>query len=134
MFHVRQSGIGHVRGILPTEANNDRGPSVGSSEDQAVLLPSHLHHNDRCFGSRSRVQQSRDDAIRERPLTKFERTRILGTRAKMIGEGSPALVDTEGLTDSLNIAEKELQEGKLNIIINRDGLQVELVSLTNFFK
>lgn len=52
----------------------------------------------------------------------------------MIGEGSPALVDTEGLTDSLNIAEKELQEGKLNIIINRDGLQVELVSLTNLFK
>ncbi len=52
-------------------------------------------------------------------LTKFERARILGVRAKQLSMNSPVLVDTENLTDHLKIAKKELDEGKMPLIIRR---------------
>lgn len=52
-------------------------------------------------------------------MTKYERARILGTRALQISMNSPIMVELEGLTDPLKIAEKELKEGKLSLIVRR---------------
>ena len=55
-----------------------------------------------------------------RYLTKYERARILGTRALQISKNAPILVDLEpGDTDPLKIAEKELQAKKIPFIIRR---------------
>ena len=43
-------------------------------------------------------------------LTRFERARIIGARALQISMGAPLLIETEGLTDPIDIALKELDE------------------------
>ena len=52
-------------------------------------------------------------------LTKYERSRVLGTRALQISMNAPVMVDLDGETDPLRIAEKELRERKIPIIIRR---------------
>ncbi|GMH80898.1 hypothetical protein TL16_g08740, partial [Triparma laevis f. inornata] len=52
-------------------------------------------------------------------LTKYERARILGTRALQISMNAPVLVSLDGETDPLKIAMKELRERKIPIIIRR---------------
>jgi DNA-directed RNA polymerases I, II, and III subunit RPABC2 len=63
-------------------------------------------------------------------LTKFEKARILGTRALQIrflflffkisfSMNAPVMVELQGETDPLEIAMKELREGKIPIIIRR---------------
>lgn len=52
-------------------------------------------------------------------LTKYERARVLGTRALQISMNAPVMVDLDGETDPLRIAEKELRERRIPIIIRR---------------
>ncbi|KAJ5618041.1 RNA polymerase subunit omega/K/RPABC2 [Penicillium hordei] len=52
-------------------------------------------------------------------LTKYERARVLGTRALQISMNAPVLVDLEGETDPLQIAMKELNQKKIPLIIRR---------------
>ncbi|CAL2032919.1 unnamed protein product [Caenorhabditis brenneri] len=43
-------------------------------------------------------------------MTKYERARVLGTRALQIAMGAPVMVELEGETDPLEIARKELKQ------------------------
>lgn len=53
-------------------------------------------------------------------MTKYERARILGTRAMQISKNAPVFVELEPHeTDPLLIAEKELREKKIPFIIRR---------------
>lgn len=53
-------------------------------------------------------------------LTKYEKARIIGTRALQISRNSPVLVDLgKDDTDPILIAEKELAERKIPFIIRR---------------
>ncbi len=52
-------------------------------------------------------------------LSKYEKVRVLGARAFQLSMGAPPLVDISGLNDAVSIAEKELREGKLPLIIRR---------------
>ncbi|OGE49549.1 hypothetical protein PENARI_c021G12562 [Penicillium arizonense] len=52
-------------------------------------------------------------------LTKYERARVLGTRALQISMNAPVLVDLEGETDPLQIAMKELNQKKIPLIVRR---------------
>eukprot|EP01125_Pyxidicula_operculata_P016406 TRINITY_DN5638_c0_g1_i1.p2 TRINITY_DN5638_c0_g1~~TRINITY_DN5638_c0_g1_i1.p2 ORF type:complete len:159 (+),score=56.88 TRINITY_DN5638_c0_g1_i1:926-1402(+) len=52
-------------------------------------------------------------------MTKYERARILGTRALQISMNAPIMVDLDGETDPLQIAMKELQARKIPLIIRR---------------
>eukprot|EP00736_Rhodelphis_marinus_P010731 Rmarinus@m.7844 len=52
-------------------------------------------------------------------MTKYERARILGTRALQISMNAPVMVDLEGETDPLQIARKELRARKIPIIVRR---------------
>lgn len=53
-------------------------------------------------------------------LTKFEKASALGSRASQIADGAIPLVKVNKLTNPLDIARKELKEGKLPIIIERE--------------
>jgi DNA-directed RNA polymerase I, II, and III subunit RPABC2 len=59
------------------------------------------------------------ERVTTRYLTKYERARVLGTRALQISMNAPVMVDLDGETDPLKIAEKELRERKIPIIIRR---------------
>jgi len=52
-------------------------------------------------------------------MTKYERTRIIGTRALQLSLNAPVLIDLKGETDPLKIAKRELQEKKIPIIVRR---------------
>mmetsp|Transcript_4401 Transcript_4401/g.7258 ORF Transcript_4401/g.7258 Transcript_4401/m.7258 type:complete len:130 (-) Transcript_4401:842-1231(-) len=57
--------------------------------------------------------------ITTRFMTKYERARILGTRALQISMNAPVTVPITGETDPLEIAMKELKEKKIPFTIRR---------------
>ncbi|XP_019877840.1 DNA-directed RNA polymerases I, II, and III subunit RPABC2-like [Aethina tumida] len=61
----------------------------------------------------------KDKRISTKYMTKYERARVLGTRALQIAMCAPIMVELEGETDPLQIAMKELKERKIPIIIRR---------------
>jgi len=52
-------------------------------------------------------------------MTKYERARIIGSRALQISLNAPVMVDTEGDTDPMSIAERELNAKLVPFIIRR---------------
>lgn len=52
-------------------------------------------------------------------MTKYERARVLGTRALQISMNAPVMVELEGETDPLQIAMKELKAKKIPIVVRR---------------
>ncbi|GFT10221.1 DNA-directed RNA polymerases I, II, and III subunit RPABC2 [Nephila pilipes] len=52
-------------------------------------------------------------------MTKYERARVLGTRALQIAMNAPVMVELDGETDPLHLAMKELKVRKIPIIIRR---------------
>ncbi|ETO27671.1 hypothetical protein RFI_09461 [Reticulomyxa filosa] len=59
-------------------------------------------------------------------MTKYEKARILGTRALQISMGAPVMVEIQGETDPLEIAAKELREKKIPMIIRLESSRVEI--------
>lgn len=53
------------------------------------------------------------------PITKYEKARIIGVRATHIANGSKICTDIGNLTDPLQIAMKEFDEGTIPISIKR---------------
>jgi DNA-directed RNA polymerase I, II, and III subunit RPABC2 len=52
-------------------------------------------------------------------MTKYERARIIGSRALQISLNAPVMVDTEGETDPMAIAERELNAKLVPFIVRR---------------
>ncbi|XP_005861111.1 PREDICTED: DNA-directed RNA polymerases I, II, and III subunit RPABC2 [Myotis brandtii] len=67
-------------------------------------------------GERPQANQKR---ITTPYMTKYERARVLGTRALQISMCAPVMVELGGETDPLLIAMKELKARKIPIIIRR---------------
>ena len=62
-------------------------------------------------------------------LTKYERARVLGTRALQLSNGAQPMVKVDGITDVMDIAKKELMEYKLPFIVRRkfpDGSYIDI--------
>lgn len=60
-----------------------------------------------------------EDRITSNVLNRFDRAKAIGIRAQQIADGDEYFTDPEGLTAPIDIAEKELNEGKCPIIIER---------------
>ena len=52
-------------------------------------------------------------------MTKYERARVLGTRALQISMNAPVLIPIDNETDPLEIALKELKAQKIPLVIRR---------------
>ena len=63
---------------------------------------------------------SRDKRVTTPYMTKYERARVLGTRALQISMCAPIMVEIENETDPLEIAKKELKEKKIPFVIQRN--------------
>ncbi len=62
-------------------------------------------------------------------ITKYEKARVIGTRALQLSLGAPPMVKVEGMTDVMDIAEKELMEYKIPLIVKRklpDGTSIDV--------
>ena len=53
-------------------------------------------------------------------LTKYEKVRIIGTRAEQLEAGAPPVIDIGNMTSAIEIAEKELQVRKIPMIVIRN--------------
>merc|ERR1711976_350571 len=65
------------------------------------------------------LSQEPKEKITSPYMTKYERARILGTRALQISMNAPVMVELAGETDPLAIALKELKAEKIPIIVRR---------------
>merc|ERR1711912_65371 len=52
-------------------------------------------------------------------MTKYERARVLGTRALQISMNAPVMIELNGETDPLLIAERELHERVIPFVVRR---------------
>ncbi|KAG6576740.1 DNA-directed RNA polymerases II, IV and V subunit 6A [Cucurbita argyrosperma subsp. argyrosperma] len=83
------------------------------------------NNNDDVPGEPVEAEEKEDEEPVERVrktskfMTKYERARILGTRALQISMNAPVMVELEGETDPLEIAMKELRERKIPFTIRR---------------
>jgi len=62
----------------------------------------------------------KENRITSNVMTKYERARILGTRAQQLSRNAPTDIDTTGMTDPLRIAEKEILLKKCPLILRRN--------------
>jgi len=71
-------------------------------------------------GSSSEASKEKKALIGPPKLTRFEKARIVGARALQISMGAPILVEvSEGLSNPIDIAMKELDGGILPITVRR---------------
>ncbi|CAM9781866.1 unnamed protein product [Pylaiella littoralis] len=97
-------------------ANEDDDPQV---DEPAPLDPDPADMEIIDAGEAGGAGRSADDRITTKYMTKYERARILGTRALQISMNAPVMVDIESETDPLKIAMKELRERKIPMKIRR---------------
>jgi DNA-directed RNA polymerases I, II, and III subunit RPABC2 len=64
-------------------------------------------------------QVPNEDRKTTRFLTKYEKARVLGTRAHQLSLGAPPMIQPGSETDPLEIAMKELKDGKIPLVIRR---------------
>mmetsp|Transcript_2429 Transcript_2429/g.3976 ORF Transcript_2429/g.3976 Transcript_2429/m.3976 type:complete len:155 (-) Transcript_2429:52-516(-) len=100
------------RGEEYGDAMDDDGLDVTGERDDGVMAEG----SDNMVVSTGTAAAER---VTTRYLTKYERARVLGTRALQISMNAPVMVDLDGETDPLRIAEKELRERKIPIIVRR---------------
>lgn len=89
----------------PEDFNDDL--EAGDDQEQIDVLPA------------DEVEKKAAEKITTPYMTKYERARVLGTRALQIAMCAPVMVELEGETDPLQIAMKELKQRKIPIIIRR---------------
>ncbi|KYK60176.1 putative DNA-directed RNA polymerase I, II, III 18kD subunit [Drechmeria coniospora] len=108
----------------PEVVDEEDGENVGNGEDQDHVVISgdpSAAANALKGGDKSMKDKKIPESERTTTpyMTKYERARILGTRALQISMNAPVLVDLEGETDPLQIAIKELREKKIPLIVRR---------------
>ncbi|ORY53383.1 DNA-directed RNA polymerases I, II, and III subunit RPABC2-like protein [Leucosporidium creatinivorum] len=66
-----------------------------------------------------RAKEANKERVTTPYMTKYEKARILGTRALQISMNAPVLVALEGESDPLIIAMKELAANKIPLVVRR---------------
>jgi DNA-directed RNA polymerases I, II, and III subunit RPABC2 len=89
------------------------------SEEQAVTEDNNVSSTSPSGDNNPSNNPGNTAKITTRYLTKYERARLLGTRALQLSMNAPPLVELDGETDPLKIAAKELRERKLPLIVRR---------------
>mmetsp|Transcript_2790 Transcript_2790/g.4175 ORF Transcript_2790/g.4175 Transcript_2790/m.4175 type:complete len:148 (-) Transcript_2790:1030-1473(-) len=110
VFDQQEEELDHKQERTGDDDDDQLDPTGENDEDHIVAIGEELP------GSEGTAPTER---ITTKYLTKYERARVLGTRALQISMNAPVMVDLDGETDPLKIAEKELRERKIPIIVRR---------------
>ncbi|XP_057547215.1 DNA-directed RNA polymerases II, IV and V subunit 6A-like [Amaranthus tricolor] len=95
-------------------------PEIEEGEEEENVQPDD-DLNDPIIEGEDREAEAKEKQQRKtsKYMTKYERARILGTRALQISMNAPVMVELEGETDPLEIAMKELRQHKIPFTIRR---------------
>ncbi|KAE8210627.1 hypothetical protein CF327_g5526 [Tilletia walkeri] len=115
-------GADGTRGVVGGQANggaaaSGSGAGAGFSMTGSNIV--HSHPPGAASGVKAEDGKPNAERITTPYMTKYERARILGTRALQISMNAPVLVAVEGETDPLIIAQKELSEKRIPLVIRR---------------
>lgn len=100
------------------QAPNEDGQDVDGQGRTVVSADPHQQGVQKPLGEKDK--KIPDDQRSTTPyMTKYERARVLGTRALQISMNAPVLVDLEGETDPLQIAIKEFNQKKIPLVVRR---------------
>ena len=102
-----------VEAVENLDKMDEEGGGDGEAKSEVILV------GEAPAGRADAVAIARDKRVTTRYMTKYERARVLGTRALQISMNAPVMVDIAGETDPLKIAGKELRERKIPMIIRR---------------
>lgn len=116
---------------MSSEGDYESPPEVLEDDENEIDLDQDMANNQGEGREHEEIQEENEDPDRPQGsenteriatpfMTKYERARILGTRAMQISKNAPVFVELEPHeTDPLLIAEKELREKKIPFIIRR---------------
>ncbi|GAB4815438.1 hypothetical protein N2152v2_002484 [Parachlorella kessleri] len=93
--------------------------AFGEEEEQYDQEQQEYEGEDRVEIRDGPPEATQKESITTRYLTKYEKARVLGTRALQISMNAPVMVDVGNETDPLEIAYKELREKVIPFTIRR---------------
>ena len=111
--------------------DSDNSERSENSDDEVVPKPSDSTIDNIAFDilqvSQKHKEDEHDEMLRvpnanrstRRVMTRFERCNIVGTRAQQLALGAEPLIDPEGEIDPLTIAERELAQFRIPMVIRR---------------
>lgn len=99
------------------DGHGDHGLVIGAN-GEVLATPGRRVENGMTILFKDKINNV-DDRTTDNYMSRFERARLLGTRAMHIAEGAPLMVDRGDLTDPHEIAEKEMRAGKIPLTIRR---------------
>lgn len=126
---ISSNDISHTS-ILPDQTsielddNEDEFPKINHL-DVNVLHPELKSINYKELLMLSKIKKDKDGNIIDNAhqttplLSKYEKTKILGQRAKQIEEGHMPFIKTDNIIDHYTIAKMELEQNKIPFIIRR---------------
>lgn len=134
-FTINHDSIEHSNSIPDTSTStfktsidideeNDEFPTINHL-DVKVLHPELKSINYKELLLLSKIKRDKDNNIIDNihkttpVLTKYEKTKILGQRAKQIEEGHPPFIKISNIIDHYTIAQMELEQNKIPFIIKR---------------
>ena len=102
------------------DGSDDGGEEV-ENEDQIDVIDEDAQEQDNADGIIGGVRREKNlERITSTFMTKYEKARVLGTRALQISKNAPLMITPlPGESDPYKLAERELTEGKIPFIIRR---------------
>jgi DNA-directed RNA polymerase I, II, and III subunit RPABC2 len=114
-----EEGMDYFRGGSPDGQVNGEGQGEGGEQDDADGEGGDSAREPQTNGIPNKEAVPNKERITTPYMTKYERARVLGTRALQISMNAPVLVPLDGESDPLQIAIKELSQKKIPLIIRR---------------
>ena len=103
------------------EFENSSDGGEDSIDDSVIIGEEDKHGEDEGIGGirRGTRKVPDEERITSRFMTKYERARILGSRALQISKNAPLMVDPGEESDPYKLAEMELDKRKVPFIVRR---------------
>ncbi len=116
-----EGGGGDGLDVTGDYVNPEEDDGGGAEPDIEIInAGSGTHH-----GFTNRGNGASQERITTRYLTKYERARVLGTRALQISMNAPVMVDLDGVRNRTDTSLSFLSLGKIFIALVSDALQLE---------
>lgn len=118
---VDEQEVNQEDGVIAVDASGNNAHGGGASAAATGAAGPGGASKDSLFGGKFHTSRAvpKDERITSSYMTKYEKARVLGTRALQISMNAPLMIDPGNETDPLRIAQMELRERLIPIIIRR---------------
>lgn len=114
-------------------SNSDIDSDESDSEDNYIELPNTNTNDNNVF---KEYIVHNNNKLTSNYLFRYEYSKIIGIRAEQISQGSKVFIDTQGLSDPIEMAKKELFSNKCPLSVKRciGNNQFEIWSVNELIK